>query len=146
MDLASQLVDSLPVNLPGLFNPWKERCEFDICDDAPQFRRERLRAHLNCDAKFILVGEAPGYQGCRYSGVAFTSESLILNGTIPRIERPYARLTKRERPFCEPQLPSYGARFMRSKSSIKRFCGTRFSCTRIVFRNRFPIVRQQRRN
>jgi uracil-DNA glycosylase len=49
----------------------------------------------------ILVGEAPGYQGCRFSGVPFTSERLILNGRIPRIAEP-GRLTDRKLSFTEP--------------------------------------------
>src|SRR6185369_13269550 len=45
---------------------------------------------------------APGYQGCRYSGVAFTSERLLLEGRIPRIPAPTGRLSTRPLPFSEP--------------------------------------------
>ena len=58
----------------GLFNPWSETCVMDVDDRAHLERRRRLREHLAAqDPAFILVGEAGGYQGCRYSGIAFTS-------------------------------------------------------------------------
>jgi len=102
MKIAEQLVATLPVGESGLFNPWKERCAFDSPFNAPEARLERLARHLDCNAKLILVGEAPGYQGCRYSGIAFTSERLLLEGAIPRIDRIDHRLSTRERPFSEP--------------------------------------------
>ncbi len=46
-------------------------------------RRENLRLYLHemaaRDPKVLLVGEAPGYQGCRRSGVNFTSDYILLN-------------------------------------------------------------------
>ena len=48
------------------------------------------------------MGEAPGYQGCRYSGIAFTSERLLLEGAIPRIGPIAHRLSVRKLPFSEP--------------------------------------------
>ncbi|WP_137938818.1 uracil-DNA glycosylase [Chitinivorax sp. B] len=87
-----------------LFNPWRQRCEeFDRSDDAPKQKATRLATHLNNPAaKLMLLGEAAGYQGCRYSGITFTSEKLLLSGTIPRIEQLTERLTHRRLPFCEP--------------------------------------------
>jgi len=100
--LADRLVATLPQCSPGLFNPYVESCEHDIQADAPAERLARLRNHLDCDARLILVGEAPGYQGCRYTGVPFTSERLLLNGEIPRVSAPAERLTSRRLPFSEP--------------------------------------------
>lgn len=102
MKLAQALVQTLPASAPGLFNPWVGHCPFDTPFNGPTQRLERLAQHLDCDAKLILVGEAPGYQGCRYSGVAFTSERLLLEGAIPRIAAPTGRLTTRKTPFSEP--------------------------------------------
>lgn len=100
--LASRLVESLPSGVPGLFNPWRDHCPHDCHGNGPEAKLERLARHLDCDAAFILVGEAPGYQGCRYSGIAFTSERLLLEGAIPRIPALSQRLSTRRLPFSEP--------------------------------------------
>lgn len=101
-DLASQLVNALPVNQPGLFNPYRECCAHDSPDNGPAQRRERLFRHLDCTPDLVLIGEAVGYQGCRYSGIAFTSERLLLEGSIPRQQALTHRLSQRSLPFSEP--------------------------------------------
>jgi uracil-DNA glycosylase len=50
----------------------------------------------------VLIGEAAGYQGCKVSGIPFTSERLILEARIPRIATDAPRLTSRPRPWSEP--------------------------------------------
>jgi hypothetical protein len=100
--LATQLIETLPSGLPELFNPWKDHCPHEVAGDGPVLRLERLTRHLDCDPAFILVGEAPGYQGCRYSGIAFTSERLLIEGAIPRIAALTNRLSTRRLPFSEP--------------------------------------------
>jgi len=102
LSLASHLVESLPSGVPGLFNPWRDHCPHDCAGNGPEAKLVRLGRHLDCDAAFILVGEAPGYQGCRYSGIAFTSERLLLEGAIPRIPALSQRLSTRRLPFSEP--------------------------------------------
>ncbi len=99
------IADLATVHRPGLFNPWLE-CSPDepLPATAPASRRERLRHHLLCpDPAVILIGEAPGYQGARYSGLAFTSERLLLNGAIPRVPSLLGeRISTRPRPWSEP--------------------------------------------
>lgn len=102
VNLAHDLVESLPAGGPTLFNPYRDKCEHDLPHNDWKAKRARLEHHLDCDARVILVGEAPGYQGCRYSGVAFTSERLLIEGAVPRIPQVSARLTSRKRPFSEP--------------------------------------------
>jgi hypothetical protein len=99
--LARELMYQIPESRDGLFNPWKTFCDLDTPENGPCSRFARLVRHLDCDAKLILVGEAPGYQGCRYSGVAFTSERLLCEGVIPRMA-PTPRLSMRKLPFSEP--------------------------------------------
>lgn len=72
--------------LPGMHNPWSQSCVLEADPAGYVARRERLKRHLECPSpQLLLIGEAPGYQGCRYSGVAFTSERQLLAGTIPRM-------------------------------------------------------------
>ena len=88
--------------LPGRFNPWGEVCPaHDLEQDAQRLRLGRLRAFLPEEARLLLVGEAPGYQGCRYSGIPFTSERLLCAGDIPRLPA-IPRITNREAPWSEP--------------------------------------------
>lgn len=88
------------VELPSVFNPWKQHDVHDLCD-GPARRRSRLRQHFDCKPRFLLIGEAPGYQGCHFSGVAFTSERLVCDGKIPRISHT-DRITCRDKPYTEP--------------------------------------------
>lgn len=85
----------------NVFNPWRDDDPLDCTPGGAKRRAARLRAHFACDPVVILLGEAPGYQGCHFSGVPFTNEKLILQGSIPRITATH-RLTTRERPWCEP--------------------------------------------
>ena len=101
-DLADELLATLPPSTSSLFNPWRDGCPYDAACNGPEAKRQRLAQHLACDPLFIMVGEAPGFQGCRYTGIAFTSERLILEGTIPRVVPGSDRLSQRQRPFSEP--------------------------------------------
>ncbi len=102
LSLANRLVETLPSGLSGLFNPWRDGCPHDADGNGPVEKLARLALHLDCDPEFILVGEAPGYAGCRYSGIAFTSERLLGEGAIPRIPALSRRLSNRRLPFSEP--------------------------------------------
>ena len=86
-----------------VFNPWHMRdISTDLAIDAPVQRLKRLQMHLQIPARQVLIGEAAGYQGCKVSGMAFTSERLLLEGSIPRIPAPPGRLSSRLRPWSEP--------------------------------------------
>jgi hypothetical protein len=98
----TELLDSLTrFSSPNVFNPWSSRDEKDCTGLGADGRKRRLLQHFDCNPIMILVGEAPGYQGCRFSGVPYTSERLILSGRIPRITES-GRLTTRKLSFSEP--------------------------------------------
>lgn len=65
-----------------VFNPWtKSDGQYDIGEEAPKIRCENLRKYLLMreNANYILIAEAPGYQGCHFSGIPMTSERLFKN-------------------------------------------------------------------
>jgi hypothetical protein len=67
--------------LPDTFNPYAGY------DPAGEIRRENLILYLRRMAgrrpRLLLVGEAPGYRGCRVTGVPFTSEAILLGEPSP---------------------------------------------------------------
>jgi len=67
--------------------------------DAAALRLANLRRYLTerDQADVVAVGEAAGYQGMRWSGIAFTSEFDLL-----RWGNPYRRSSRRSRPWKEP--------------------------------------------
>lgn len=102
--MSELIIDALvKFEAPNVFNPWQQN---DPLDAAPNFegshnRCRRLWRHFNCIPHYLLVGEAPGYQGCHFSGVPFTNEALLCEGRIPRIDA-CERITTREKPWREP--------------------------------------------
>jgi hypothetical protein len=90
--------------LTGMHNPWSQSCETEVDNNGYIARRERLKLHLECpDPRIVMIGEAAGYQGCRYSGLAFTSERLLMEGKIPCIpDLNGIRITERGKPWSEP--------------------------------------------
>jgi len=86
-----------------VFNPWADRnASDDLASNGPQARRQRLLAHLSIQPTHVLIGEASGYQGCRITGIPFTSERLIIEGAIPRLRADRRRLSARHIPWSEP--------------------------------------------
>jgi uracil-DNA glycosylase len=106
---------------PGCANPYSVCLQgVDIAAEAPEIRRRQLRAYLTrrqATARLMLVAEAPGYQGARFSGIAMTCERTLLgrkSGVPPeavlgdvsgrRTSHPDAARNRPEKAhgFCEP--------------------------------------------
>jgi hypothetical protein len=65
---------------PGVVNPYRESLpEFDG-PVAPRRRRENLEGYLERvgPPRLVLLGEALGFRGGRFSGIAFTSERQLV--------------------------------------------------------------------
>ncbi len=66
---------------PLVFNPWSE-CDAscDIGEEAPKIRSANLLRYLELRPKahYLFIAEALGYQGGHFSGIAITSERILL--------------------------------------------------------------------
>lgn len=81
--MISEFISSLKHTPPGdLFNPWFERDpDHDASAEAPQIRRLQLEQYLadrQNSAKYLMIAEALGYQGGHFTGIAMTSERILL--------------------------------------------------------------------
>ena len=83
-----------------VFNFYRDTSHKICLQNGPEIRSQNLFRYL---ASFpirptiLVIGEAPGWRGCRFTGVPFTSEALILKGELPfggqlssNSPRPYA--------------------------------------------------------
>jgi hypothetical protein len=71
---------------PGVFNQYDEVDPRLERPGGAAIRRRNLRRYLKAfaAASYILVGEAAGYAGCRFSGIPFTGEAQIVGpGCLP---------------------------------------------------------------
>ena len=90
-DFLNEQVFTVKPQTNGLFNQYNESCafaggrstaEYDL-DNAHMIRRGNLYNYLASfqeKPSILVVGEAPGYQGVRFSGVPFTSEKQLCEG------------------------------------------------------------------
>ncbi|MEX0769893.1 MAG: uracil-DNA glycosylase [Balneolaceae bacterium] len=81
--MISNFIQSLNSQPAGpLFNPWYDRdCEHDDSPGAPEIRRLQFQSYLQeriGRAKYLLIAEALGYQGGHFTGIAMTSERILL--------------------------------------------------------------------
>jgi uracil-DNA glycosylase len=92
------LADLSRATIGTTFNQFRDAGPDDLAN-APAIRLANLRHYLDerSAADVVAVGEAAGYQGMRWSGIAFTSEFDLL-----RWDGPYRRSSRRQRPWKEP--------------------------------------------
>lgn len=75
-----------------LFNPWWQHdCENDDYSNSAEIRRHQLKFYLSErleKTRLLLVGEALGYQGGHFTGIAMTSERMLLGHLAAKGLRP----------------------------------------------------------
>ncbi len=78
------LADLARATFGAAFNQYRDVSEDDV-PGAPALRLANLAAYLEqrADADVVALGEAAGYQGMRWSGIAFTSERDLLRWGPP---------------------------------------------------------------
>ena len=81
VDQFVDLLQKYPSN-GSVSNPWAHwDRDFDTDKQAPSHRSNHLRAYLNArlnTAEALLIAEAPGYQGAKFSGIPMTCERTLL--------------------------------------------------------------------
>ncbi len=71
------------VSKSRLFNPYTDICQKYDTEESPFIRKNNLLQYLslieNRKVTSLLIGEAPGYAGCRRTGIPFTCEFTLKN-------------------------------------------------------------------
>lgn len=98
-----------PAGCECVFNPWRDHDDRDATPRRrmPQLRRANMAAYLEArrtHARVMLLGEAPSHRGCRFTGIAFCSETelvhkrdLVARGELALTSRDAAAKPQRER-------------------------------------------------
>lgn len=80
--MITQFIQSLKRTPKSLFNPWfHQDKKNDLVPNAPDIRRKQLECYLTerrDRAKYLFIAEALGYQGGHFTGIAMTSERILL--------------------------------------------------------------------
>jgi hypothetical protein len=83
VDAFVSILEQGPSGCECVFNPWRDHDERDAAPrrKAPSLRRDNMAAYLEArrtHARVMLLGEAPSHRGCRFTGIAFCSETELL--------------------------------------------------------------------
>ncbi|HUQ28518.1 MAG TPA: uracil-DNA glycosylase [Usitatibacter sp.] len=78
------ILEQGPSGCECVFNPWRDHDERDAAPRrrTPGLRRDNMAAYLEArrmHARVLLLGEAPSHRGCRFTGIAFCSETEVLH-------------------------------------------------------------------
>ena len=100
--MISTFIQSLKKTPPGLFNPWYHRDKkHDLMPEAPDIRRRQLQTYLEerqQSAKYLFIAEALGYQGGHFTGIAMTSERILLGHQEKKYDVKPNHVFKSEKP------------------------------------------------
>jgi len=93
---------------PGVVNPYRDEVPELDCRGAAAQRRRNLEAYLERVGRVrcLLLGEALGFRGGRFSGIAFTSERQLAGGDGRRLPwasaPPFAPTSRNPTLWLEP--------------------------------------------
>ena len=98
----------------SLFNPWVDfDADNDLSSSSPAHRFEHLQAYMRereSSARFLLIAEAPGYCGCKFSGLAMTSERALLASDQDLLDSHYFLGPKHRTSKFSPAISSMALR------------------------------------
>ncbi len=84
-----------------MINPYRDPIPGVDLPNADRLRRENLHNYLASITewpRYLALGEAPGWRGCRFSGVPFTNEAQLVTGALPFSG---SQTSLRASPYCE---------------------------------------------
>lgn len=100
--MISIFIQSLKKTPSGLFNPWYHHDKkHDLMPEAPDIRRRQLQTYLEerqQSAKYLFIAEALGYQGGHFTGIAMTSERILLGHQEKKYDVKPSHVFKSEKP------------------------------------------------
>jgi len=84
VDRFVSILEQGPADCSCVFNPWRDHDERDAAPRkrAPATRRANMAAYIEArrgHARVMLLGEAPSHRGCRFTGIAFCSETELVH-------------------------------------------------------------------
>jgi len=84
VDRFVSILEQGPADCSCVFNPWRDHDERDAAPRkrAPATRRANMAAYVEArrgHARVMLLGEAPSHRGCRFTGIAFCSETELVH-------------------------------------------------------------------
>lgn len=91
--------------ITDVFNQYRDNVPGLDIPEGASLRAKNLEFYLNAmkDSPVLLLGEAAGYKGARFSGVPMFSERQIVEKEVPELrDLPLKRTSTRARPFSEP--------------------------------------------
>jgi hypothetical protein len=100
IDRFLEMLQQGPRESPCVFNPWRDSDERDQSPrrEMPRHRRDNMAAYVDArrtHARVLLLGEAPSHRGCRFTGIAFCSETELRHKADLVARRPLV-LTSRD--------------------------------------------------
>jgi hypothetical protein len=107
-------ITSLKKTPRGLFNPWYHQDKkHDLMPEAPDIRRRQLELYLSerqHRAKYLFIAEALGYQGGHFTGIAMTSERILMGHQAEKYGVEPEHVFRGEKPLrtSRPDLIEYG--------------------------------------
>lgn len=110
----SEFIESLKKCPEGCFNPWYHQDKKnDLFANAPEIRRRQLETYLServGRAKYLFIAEALGYQGGHFTGIAMTSERILLGHQVKKYGVEPSHVFKRTEPIrtSKPSLNEMG--------------------------------------
>jgi len=117
MDISTFMKHLRMYRAPRVFNPWREyEPGLDISPEAPEIRYQNFQRYLELrrNAHYLFIAEGLSYQGGRFSGMAMTSERILL-GHHPEVkpeevlgEWDYRRTSNPESPLLKGTQKTMG--------------------------------------